>query len=474
MKTYDKLYINGEWTDAAGEGTTEVINPASEAICGSVPCGNAVDVDRAVIAARAAFDSWSSTSAQERGEYIQAIADKLLERMPEIGSVIARELGSPIEFATQLHVGAPYAVMSSYAPRAAIMEESQQVGHSLVVREAVGVCAFINPWNYPLHQIVGKVAPALAAGCTMVVKPSQETPLNAFMLAEIMDEVGLPAGVFNLVSGPGRSVGEAMCVHPGVDMVSLTGSTGAGQRISELASGTIKRICLELGGKSANIILDDADLEAALQYNLVQVATNTGQTCIALTRTLVPAARYEEAKAIARAAAEAVVVGDPMSPGVLMGPMCSASQKKTVQDYIQKGLDEGASLIAGGLGAPEGLEQGFYVKPTVFADVNNQMSIAREEIFGPVLCLIPYETEQEAIEIANDSDFGLSGAVWSGDGERAVSVARQIRTGQVYINGAEFNPDAPFGGYKQSGNGRELGDAGMDEFIEIKAIQIPA
>lgn len=473
MKVYDKLYINGEWVEPAGDGVTEVINPASEAVCGSVPCGNESDVDKAVQAARTAFESWSRTSAAQRREFIQVIADKLGERMAEIGHTITLEQGSPIEFAATTQAGAPWAVMSSYAARTAMMEETAQLGNSLVVKEPVGVCAFINPWNYPLHQIVGKVAPALAAGCTMVVKPSQETPLNAFILAEIVHEVGLPAGVFNLVSGPGRSVGEAMCIHPQVDMVSLTGSTSAGRRISELASGTIKRVCLELGGKSANIILEDADLAAAIQYNVDQVMSNTGQTCIALSRTLVPDSLYEEAKAMAKEAAEEVVVGDPLSPGVAMGPMTSAGQKKTVQEYIQKGLDEGASLVTGGLGAPEGMDCGYYVKPTVFADVTPQMSMAREEIFGPVMCLIPYASTDEAVTIANDSDFGLSGAVWSADSERAVSVARRLRTGQVYINGAPFNPNAPFGGYKQSGNGRELGDEGMHEFIEVKSIQLP-
>ncbi len=470
---YDNLYIDGEWVKSDSGSFTEVINPATEDFCGRVPCGNAADVERAVQAARAAFDSWSSTPAAERSRYIQTIATKMAERMADIGQVISQEQGSPIDFATQLQAGAPCAVMASYAPRAAHMEETEEVGHSLVVKEAVGVCAFINPWNYPLHQIVGKVAPALAAGCTMVVKPSQETPLNAFLLAEIIHEAGLPAGVFNLVSGPGRSVGEAMCIHPEVDMISLTGSTGAGQRIGELASKSVKRVCLELGGKSANIILDDADLEAAISYNIGQVASNSGQTCIALSRTLVPASRYDEAKKIAKQVTETVVVGDPTTPDVTMGPMTSLGQKKTVQEYIQIGLDEGAELVVGGLGAPEGLEQGYYVKPTVFAGVNNEMRIAREEVFGPVLCLIPYENEQEAIAIANDTEFGLSGAVWSSDRERALKVAGKMRTGQVYINGAEFNVDAPFGGYKQSGNGRELGDAGLHEFIELKSIQLP-
>lgn len=472
MMNYDKLYINGEWVVSDSEALTEVINPATEEICGRVPCGNAADVDRAVLAARKAFDSWSATSAEERSQYIQIIAGKMAERLADLGKVISQEQGSPIEFATNTQAAAPCGVMASYASRTAMMEETEEVGHSLVVKDAVGVCAFINPWNYPLHQIVGKVAPALAAGCTMVVKPSQETPLNAFLLAEIIHEAGLPAGVFNLVSGPGRTVGEAMCVHPEVDMVSLTGSTGAGQRIGELASQSVKRVCLELGGKSAHIILEDADLEAALRYNIDQVVSNTGQTCIALTRTLVPASRYDEAKEIARRIAEAVVVGAPNKSGVVMGPMTSQGQKKTVQEYIQIGLNEGAELIAGGLGEPEGLEQGYYVKPTVFAGVNNDMRIAREEIFGPVLCLIPYEDEQQAIAIANDSDFGLSGAVSAGDQDRAIKVASKMRTGQVYINGAAFNIDAPFGGYKQSGNGRELGAAGMHEFIELKSIQL--
>jgi len=471
-KNYDKLYVDGQWQVTCSTAFSEVINPATETVCGRIPRGNGQDVDRAVTAARRAFTEWSQTPAQERRRYIDAIAAKLGERQVEIADTIRVEQGAPQQFAMEVQATLPAAVMATYAERAALMDATEEVGNSLIVKQPIGVCALITPWNYPLHQIVGKVAPALAAGCTMVVKPSEETPLNAFLLAEIVDEVGLPAGVFNLVTGAGRVVGEALCTHPQVDMISFTGSTGVGQRISEMGGRTIKRVCLELGGKSANIILDDADLEAAIRYNVDQVMANSGQTCIALTRTLIPVARYEEAVQIAQSAADAIKVGDPADSATFMGPMVSAAQRDSVLDYIRKGIREGATLVAGGLEPPQGLETGYYVRPTVFADVNNAMVIAREEIFGPVMCLIPYRDETEAVAIANDSPFGLSGAVWSADTGRAIQVARRMQTGQVYINGGPFNPVAPIGGYKQSGNGRELGDEGLKEFIEIKAIQL--
>ncbi len=472
MKVFDKLYINGEWIASHSTEMLEVTNPATEELAGRVPNGDVEDVEHAVAAATAAFVTWSQASSEERAQFIKAISDGLFARMQEIGDVISMEQGMPKHLAVPVQVGSPAKVMKTYVERAKLMDEEKMVGHSLVVKEPVGVCAFINPWNYPLHQIIGKVAPALAAGCTMVVKPSSDTPLNAFMLAEIIDEVGLPAGVFNLVTGPGRVVGERMCTHPDVDMISITGSTEAGIRVQELGAQTIKRVTQELGGKSANIILPDADLRRAVTHGVQGVMLNSGQTCIALTRMLVHESQYEQAVEIAKQVAESLVVGNPQEQTSFMGPMCSAAQKETVQAYIRKGIEEGARLVTGGEGIPEGLEKGFYVKPTIFADVTNDMAIAQEEIFGPVLCVLAYKDEAQAIEIANDSPFGLSGSVWAGDQGEAISVARKIRTGQVAINGGGFNYTAPFGGYKQSGNGREMGDEGLAEFVEYKAFNI--
>jgi acyl-CoA reductase-like NAD-dependent aldehyde dehydrogenase len=352
------------------------------------------------------------------------------------------------------------------------MEKEEQIGNSIVIKEPIGVCGFITPWNFPLHQIVAKLAPALAAGCTVVVKPSSDTPLTAYYLAEILHEVGLPAGVFNLVTGPGRTVGEAMCTHPDVDMVSITGSTEAGVRVAELAAGTVKRVCQELGGKSVLLALEDADIAKSASKAAGGICGNSGQVCAALSRLLVPRSKQDEAIAAAKAVAESVKVGAAFEEGVAMGPVASKSQFDSVRDYIQKGIDEGATLVAGGTEMPDGRNSGFFVKPTVFADVRNDMTIAQEEIFGPVLCIIPYDSEEEAIEIANDTVFGLSGAVDSADPERAKAVAKQIRTGQVSINGGAFNVAAPFGGYKQSGNGRELGPHGLSEFVELKALQM--
>jgi aldehyde dehydrogenase (NAD+)/betaine-aldehyde dehydrogenase len=346
----------------------------------------------------------------------------------------------------------------------------QKVGNSLVVREPIGVVGAITPWNYPLHQIAAKVAPALAAGCTVVLKPSEVAPLNAFVLADIFEAVGLPAGVFNLVSGVGPVVGEAIAAHPDVDMVSFTGSTRAGRRVSEVASATVKRVALELGGKSANVLLDDADFAKAVPDGLNKCYINSGQTCSALTRMLVPRERLSEVEALATAAAESFTAGDPFVQGTRLGPLVSAAQRDRVRNYIDKGIGEGAALLTGGTDAPEGLDKGFFVKPTVFSSVTRDMTIARDEIFGPVLVIIPYDSEEEAVEIANDTDYGLAGGVWSGDADRAKAVARQLRTGQVEVNGGGFNPLAPFGGYKQSGNGREFGAFGLDEYLETKAL----
>jgi aldehyde dehydrogenase (NAD+) len=472
MREYRHLFIGGAWVAPQGSGLAEVINPATEEIAGRVPLGNEADVERAVAAARQAFAAWSRTPSAVRAGYIRALAEQLKARAEEMAGLITAELGMPVQWCRSVQVDGPIEGLESYAEIAALMDEVREVGNSQVVREPVGVCAFINPWNYPLHQMIGKLAPALAAGCTVVVKPSQETPLHAFLLAELIEAIGLPAGVFNLVSGPGSKVGEALARHPDVDMVSFTGSTGAGVRVAEAAAPTVKRVCLELGGKSPLIIGADADLAAAVRYGVQDVMINSGQTCTALTRMLLPASRYAEALELARAETEALRIGDPLDPDSFLGPMCSAGQRRTVRDYIRIGQEEGARLLTGGMDAPVGLERGFYVRPTLFADVHNQMRIAREEVFGPVLCLIPYADEEEAVRIANDSPFGLSSAVWTASPQRSLELARQLRAGQCFVNGAAFNYRAPFGGYKQSGNGREWGEEGLAEFVETKAIQL--
>jgi acyl-CoA reductase-like NAD-dependent aldehyde dehydrogenase len=468
----DKLYIGGEWAEPSGDGVLEVIDSTTEQVMGSVPEGTAEDVDRAVAAARAAFDGWSQTPLDERVAACSAIAQQLAARSAEIAALIAREVGMPIELATMIQAGLPTMDFASMADVAERTEWESQVGNSLVVREPVGVVGCITPWNYPLHQICAKVAPALAAGCCVVVKPSEVTPLNAFVLAEIVDSVGLPAGVFNLVPGLGPVVGEAIAAHPDVDMVSFTGSTRAGKRVSEVASSTVKRVALELGGKSPNVILDDADLMQAVPDGIGKCFLNSGQTCSALTRMLVPREKLPEVEAIAAATLEHFPVGDPLQPGSALGPLVSDAQRERVRGYIKKGVEEGARMVAGGEEPPKGLEGGYFVQPTVFSDVKPDMTIAQEEIFGPVLAIIPYDSEEEAVQIANDTVYGLAGGVWSADPQRAQAVARRLRTGQIEINGAAFNPLAPFGGYKQSGHGRELGTYGLEEFLETKSIQL--
>ncbi|VVO39147.1 aldehyde dehydrogenase family protein [Pseudomonas fluorescens] len=471
MGNYSRLFIDGAWQTPSGQGLAEVINPATETVAGSVPLGDERDVERAVAAARRAFGAWSRTSSSVRAAYIRALVEQLQARADEMAQVITAELGMPVQWCRSVQVEGPIAGLEQYVEIAGLMDEVREVGNSLVIREPVGVCAFINPWNYPLHQLIGKLAPALAAGCTVVVKPSQETPLHAFLLAEMIEAIGLPAGVFNLVSGPGSKVGEALARHPDVDMVSFTGSTGAGVRVAHSAAPSVKRVCLELGGKSPLLIAEDADLAAAVRYGVQDVMINSGQTCTALTRMLLPASRYAEALELALAETQKLRMGDPLDPQSFLGPMCSAAQRRTVRDYIRVGQQEGARLLCGGETADE-FERGFYLRPTLFADVDNRMRIAQEEIFGPVLCLIPYVDEAQAIQIANDSPFGLSSGVWAGSTERGLGLARQIRAGQCFINGAAFNYQAPFGGYKQSGNGREWGEEGLAEFVEVKAMQV--
>jgi acyl-CoA reductase-like NAD-dependent aldehyde dehydrogenase len=468
---FNRIYINGEWVESTGSATIDVINSATEVVIDSVPDCTPEDVDKAVEAAAKAFPSWSATPLEERVRYIRAIGEKLAARQEELANIIAQELGMPIGMANAIQAGLPIGAFASTADAAEKFEWETEMGNSLVVREPIGVVGAITPWNYPLYQIVLKVAPAIVTGCTVVLKPSEVVPLNAFILTEVIDEVGLPAGVFNLVSGVGPVVGEAIAAHPKVDMVSFTGSTRAGRRVMQLASDGIKRVALELGGKSANILLDDADFATAVPAGLFGCYMNSGQTCSALTRMLVPRDKLEEVEQIAVAAAEGFTPGDPFEPGKLLGPLVSSVQRDRVRDYIQKGIDEGAKLLVGGPEAPEGLDKGYYVKQTIFSNVSPDMTIAQEEIFGPVLSIIPYDTEEEAIEIANGTPYGLAGAVWSGDQARAERVARQMRTGQVDINGGRFNPEAPFGGYKQSGLGRERGPFGLEEFLETKAMQ---
>lgn len=468
----DKLYIGGEWVDPSGDETIDVVNSTTEETMGSIPAGTPEDVDRAVAAARAAFETWSQVPREQRAALLEAIAAALSARSDEIAALVSQELGMPLGLSKAIQAGLP---TMSFASMPALMEQvvwEEEIGNSLVVREPAGVVGAITPWNYPLHQICAKVAPALAAGCTVVLKPSEVVPLNAFILAEVMEEVGAPAGIFNLVTGTGPEVGEAIVSHEGVDMVSFTGSTRAGRRVSELASARVKPVALELGGKSPNVILDDADLQAAVTDGVAKCFLNSGQTCSALTRMLVPRARLAEAEQIAATVVAHVKPGDPFDPETTIGPLISDTQRDRVRSYIRKGEEEGAKLVTGGADAPAGLDRGYYVSPTVFSDVTPDMTIAQEEIFGPVLVIMPYDDEDDAVRIANDTVYGLAGGVWSGDEERAKRIARRIRTGQVEINGGAFNPMAPFGGYKQSGHGRELGRFGLEEFLQVKSLQL--
>ena len=472
LQVKDRIFIGGEWVEPGGADPIEVVNPTSEEAMGSIPGCSPEDADRAVAAARAAFDSWSQAPREERARYIAAIAEGLNARADEIAATISQELGMPLKLSRIIQVGLP---ASQFASMPQLMEEvawEEQIGNSRVLREPIGVLGAITPWNYPLNQIAAKVAPALAAGCTVVLKPSEVTPLNAFLLAEVIEAAGLPAGVFNLVTGTGPVVGEAIAAHPGVDMVSFTGSTRAGRRVSELASATVKPVAMELGGKSPNVILDDADLERAVPDGVAKCFLNSGQTCSALTRMLVPRQRLAEAEELAKAAAETFAPGDPFESSTRLGPLVSGVQRDRVCGYIEKGVEEGARLLTGGTEPPEGLERGFFDRPTVFSEVEAEMTIGQEEIFGPVLAIQPYEGEEDAVRIANSTDYGLAGGVWSADEERAIAVARRIRTGQIEINGGAFNPLAPFGGYGQSGHGRENGRYGIEELLQVKSLQL--
>ena len=471
MRIYDKFYINGQWVEPIGKGSSEVINPATGEVSAVVPYGNAEDVDAAVSAARNAFDSWSRTSAEERAGWLRKLAEEGEKRNADLTQTIIDELGMPIQHAAEFQVDPLAIICESFAEKATQMEEDKEIGNSIIVKEPIGVCSMINPWNYPVWQMIGKVAPAIAAGCTMVVKAASQTPSHLFIFAEMCDAVGLPAGVFNMVHGSGREIGAALSSHPDIDMVTFTGSTAAGIQVSNKAASGVKRVCLELGGKSPFIITEGADLEAAIEFGVNDVMVNTGQTCNALTRMIVHESIYDQAVELAKSKAEALVVGDPNDPGVYIGPMASSGQKQTVLDYINQAVSDGARLVTGGADIPEGLTLGNYVLPTIFADVTNDMTIAQEEVFGPVLVMIKYSTIDQAVEIANDTPYGLASAVWAADKTEATSIARRIRAGQCAINGGEANHEAPFGGYKESGNGREFGTEGLHEYCELKAMQ---
>jgi aldehyde dehydrogenase (NAD+) len=468
----DKIFIGGKWVEPESSETLDVVNSTTEETMGTIPACTPGDADQAVAAARDAFESWSRTSREERAGYLSAISAGLGERSDEIAATIAQELGMPLTLCRIIQAGLP---IGQFGAMPGLMEEvrwEEEIGNSRVLREPAGVLGAITPWNYPLNQIACKVAPALAAGCTVVLKPSEVVPLNAFILAEVIEAAGLPAGVFNLVTGTGPVVGEAIAGHPGVDMVSFTGSTRAGRRVSELASATVKPVAMELGGKSPNVILDDADLSKAVPDGVGKCYLNSGQTCSALTRMLVPREKLAEAEEIAVGAAESFTPGDPFEESTRLGPLVSDVQRERVRGYIEKGEAEGAKLLTGGAAPPEGLERGYFVRPTVFSEVTPEMTIAQEEIFGPVLSIQPYDGEDDAVRIANETDYGLAGGVWSADTDRAIGVAKRIRTGQVEINGGAFNPLAPFGGYKQSGHGRENGRYSIEELLQVKSLQL--
>ena len=471
MRDYTQFYIDGEWVDPATANPFDVLNPATEEVCAQISLGGEADVNRAVGAARRAFGSYSQTSREERVELLESCAAVYKKRYQDIAAAVSEEMGAPITLAekAQAHTGLGHLQEAARVLREFPFEED--LGAHRVFKEPIGVCGLITPWNWPMNQIGCKVAPALAVGCAVILKPSEIAPLSAWLWTEVMHEAGVPAGVFNLVNGDGPGVGTLLSQHPDVDMMSFTGSTRAGSLVAQNAAPSVKRVTQELGGKSPNIILEDADFAAAVKQGVRGMFLNTGQSCNAPSRMLVPAARLADAEAVAREVAEKVVIGNPSDPGTQMGPLVSQLQYERVQALIQKGMDEGARLIAGGPGKPEGMDTGYFVRPTVFSDVNNDMTIAREEIFGPVLVIIPYSSEDEAIRIANDTPYGLAGFVQSGDIDHARKIASRIRAGNIHINGASGGYDVPFGGFKQSGNGREWGAHGFTDFLEIKAVE---
>ncbi len=470
MSNYQKFYINGEWVAPSTSTTLDVVNPATEQPIATIAMGAEADVNAAVAAAKNAFPSYSQTSKQERVELLEAIIAKYQEHMGDVAQVISQEMGAPLPLANAAQAPSGLGHFMTTLNVLKNFEFEEDIGTSHVIKEPAGVCGLITPWNWPINQIACKVAPALATGCTMVLKPSEVAPLNAILFTEVLDSAGVPAGVFNLINGDGPTVGAPLSSHPDIDMMSFTGSTRAGIEVAKNAAATVKRVAQELGGKSANIILDDADFAKSISRDVFGMCMNSGQSCNAPTRMLVPNARMDEAATIAKAAAEQVKVGDPAAEGTTIGPVVSEVQFNKIQDLIQKGIDEGAKLETGGTGRPDGLNAGYYIKPTVFSHVTNDMTIAQQEIFGPVLSLIGYEDDADAVRIANETPYGLSGYISSADPERAKKVARLIRTGNVHLNGAPVDNNAPFGGYKQSGNGREWGQHGFEEFLEVKAI----
>ena len=470
MKQATQFYINGQWVDPVANNQIDVINPATEQPVAKISMAGPEDVNKAVAAAKAAFPAYSQTSREERVALMEKLAEIYKERYNDMAEAIKLEMGAPDGFSKKAQAATGLGHIATAANILKSYEFEEKLGTTHVFKEPIGVCGFITPWNWPINQIMCKVAPALAVGCTMVLKPSQVAPLDAYVLAEMIDAAGFPPGVFNLVNGAGPQVGEWLSTHADVDMISLTGSTFAGAQVAKYAADTIKRVSLELGGKSANIILDDADLQKAVKGGVIACMMNTGQSCNAPTRMLVPAAKHDEAVQIAKAVAENMKVGDPDSSDTVIGPQANKKQWNTVQKLIQQAIDEGSQLVCGGPGKPDGLTTGFYSKPTIFANLKNSDTICQEEVFGPVLAIIPYQSEDEAVAIANDSIYGLSGYVQSGDIERARKVASRMRTGMVHLNGAPTDINAPFGGYKQSGNGREWGAHGFDEFLEIKAV----
>ncbi|CAA0088352.1 3-succinoylsemialdehyde-pyridine dehydrogenase [Halioglobus japonicus] len=471
MRDYKQFYINGKWVDPATPNDCDVINPATEEVCGTISLGSEADVNDAVEAARVAFESYSRTTRQERIELLEACVESYKKHYMDIANAIREEMGAPQSLASTAQAYTGQGHLEEALKVLRTFEFEEQLGNHRLFKEPIGVCGLITPWNWPINQISCKVAPALAVGCTMVLKPSEVAPLSAYIFAQVLDEAGVPPGVFNLVNGDGPTVGTALSKHPDVSMMSFTGSTRAGSLVAQNAAPTVKRVTQELGGKSPNIVLDDADLEAAVTGGVMHMYNNTGQSCNAPSRMLVPAAKLAEAEAIAAKVTESVVVGDPEAETTTMGPVVSKVQFDKIQALIQKGIDEGAKVVTGGPGLPEGISKGYFIRPTVFSEANNDMTIAREEIFGPVLTMIPYETEEEAIRIANETPYGLAGYVQSGDIDHARQVASKIRAGNVSINGSAAGFDVPFGGYKQSGNGREWGSHGFTDFLEIKAVQ---
>lgn len=470
MREYRQFYINGEWVEPNEANSFDVFNPATESVCGQISLGNEVDVDKAVAAARSAFETYGFSTREERIALLEKIIAAYQANYQELAEAITEEMGAPTKLAVEAQAASGVGHFAKALEVLRTFEFEEKIGSDRVFKEPIGVCGMITPWNWPVNQIACKVAPALAVGCTMVLKPSEVAPFSGYIFTKIMDEAGVPAGVFNMVNGDGVGVGTALSKHPGVDMMSFTGSTRAGSLVAQNAAPTVKRVAQELGGKSPNIILDDANVAEAVTRGVMHMYNNTGQSCNAPSRMLVPREKLAEAEAVAAEVSSSVVVGDPKADGTTMGPVVSEVQFNKIQGLLNKGVEEGAKVVCGGPGRPDGLDTGYYIKPTVFSEANNEMTIAREEIFGPVLTMIPYDTEEEAVAIANDTEYGLAAYIQSGNVDRARKVASRLRAGNVHLNGASGGMDLPFGGYKQSGNGREWGSHGFTDYLELKAV----